>query len=100
MRDGEIVSGPLTDLSGTVTTGGTAQTVSAAKPRRYLLIQNISAEDLWVNFGVAAVADSPSVLIPGALDAGLVFEAGFIPDGYLSVIGATTGNKFVIKEAV
>ena len=43
MRNGEFVSGPLADGSATaITLGGTAQTISAAKPRRYMLFQNIS----------------------------------------------------------
>lgn len=92
--------GTLIDRSGTITAGGTAQTGVAAKAdRRYLLVQNKStaSESFWVNFGgTAAVADSPSIEIaPGVT---LTFESGFVPSGAISVIAATTGTAFTIKE--
>jgi hypothetical protein len=97
-----INRGGLTDRSGSITSGATAQTVSAAKTRNYLLIQNISVEALWVNFGTTAVADQPSIkLAPDSGSGGgtLSFEGGFVPNTLVSIIGATTGSKFVCKEA-
>ena len=99
MRNGEFVSGPLADGSATaITLGGTAQTISAAKPRRYMLFQNISDTAMWLNFGAVATADTPSVYIAGGANAGIVFEGSFVPDGLVSVMCATTGKKFVFKE--
>lgn len=93
-----VEQGSLTDGSGTITTGGTSQEVFAANTsRRYLLIQNVSAEDLWVQFGGAAVQDQPSVKL-GPSDA-LIFDGSFIPTEQAQIIGATTGSEFTAKEA-
>lgn len=93
---GAVVSGPLRDLSGTTTLGGTAQTAIVDQPgRRYIFFQNISAENFFINFGVVAVADQPSIRVgPGA---SFVAESSFIPGEFISLISATTGSKFVLK---
>lgn len=97
--------GALTDASGTVTAGGAAQTALTANAnRRYLLIQNCDNVDLWVNFGVVAIVGQPSVCLAAASSSPsqggtLVFSTDYIPTGYVSVIGATTGKQFVIKWA-
>lgn len=86
----------LNDRSGAITAGGTAQTVEAPNAgRSYILIQNVSVGDLWVDFGETAVVDAPSIKV--AADASLVFDSGFVPSGAISVIGATTGQKFTAK---
>lgn len=97
--DGEIAaSGALTDKSGTITTGGTAQTAVAANTaRKYLFIQNPSTASgsLWFSTVATAVAASPSIeLVPGAS-----YESGlFCPTGAVSIIGATTGMAFTGRE--
>lgn len=89
-------SGTLTDRSGTITLGGTSQQAAAANAsRRYLLIQNVSTGDLWVNFGTAAVVGQPSILIK----ANGAYEPVFIPTGTVNIIGATTAQAFAMKEA-
>lgn len=98
MAQAGTFSGTVTNRSGTITSGGTAQTLAPIKSgRRYLFIQNVDAsEDLWFNYTTAAVVDQPSIrLRPG--------EAYENPDGFcsselISVIAATTGHKFVAKE--
>ncbi len=90
--------GALTDRSGTITTGGTAQQLAAAMAaRRYFLLQNNSDTGAWFNFGVVAVASQPSIF----LAAGASYEnpAHFCPSGFVSIIGATTGKIFTAKEA-
>lgn len=93
--------GALTNRSGTIAAGGTAQTAAAQNAsRRYLLIQAPSAntESLWVNFdGTAAVTSQPSIEFPPGLI--LIWDAGFVPSGAVSVIAATIGTPFVVKEA-
>lgn len=93
------VTGAWTDRSGTLTTGGTAQQAAAANAARtYLVVENPSAtEDLWFNLGATAVAGQPSVLLPP----GAAWEnpPHFRPTGLVSVIAATTGHAFVVKEA-
>ena len=45
------------DRSGTITAGGTSQQIAAAlATRRYLVIQNHSDTDMWINVGAAASA--------------------------------------------
>lgn len=92
--DGEA----LADGSGTITTGGTSQTVFAANASRsFLLIQNVSAEPLWVNFGAAANEDQPSVKLP--IDEKLMFDGRFVPTESVDIVGATTGSSFTAKQA-
>jgi hypothetical protein len=91
--------GAFTDISGTITAGGTAQTISAASlTRRYLLIQNVDPdEDMWVDFGVDAVEDQPSIRL--APYGSIVFENSFVPSQAVSVIATTTAHPFTAKEA-
>lgn len=88
----------LIDSSGAITLGGTAETIeSAGRVRKYFMFQNISDTTMWINFGTTAVADEPSIsVVAGAT---LVFEGSFVPTGSVSVMCATTGKKFVCKEA-
>lgn len=88
----------LTDRSGTIAAGATAQTAAAANTSRdYLLIQNTDAtEDLYFNFGTTAVATQPSIkLTPNS---SWENPSHFCPTGLVSVIAATTGHAYVVKE--
>ena len=71
---------------------------AANSGRRYILVQNISAGDLWINFTIAAVQSQPSLKIESG--AGFVMESDFISTELVSVIGATTGQAWVAKESV
>ena len=84
------------DRSGTITIGGTAQTLAPAwKGRHGCAIQNQSTGDLWVNSTAAAVASQPSFLIaPGAMYLCLSPAS----DGAFSIIGATPGQAFAARE--
>lgn len=90
--------GRLDDFSGTITTGGVSQlAVEHNVSRSLLFIQNVSAADLWVNFDTPATAAAPSVkLIPNAT---LTAAESWIPNGRVYVLGGTTGQAFVVKEA-
>ena len=91
--------GPITDRSSTITAGGTSQQVVAKTPNRnYLMFQNTSNTDMWINFGKSAAAASPSFLC--AANGGTwVWETGYIPTDDLHVFCATTGKAFTCKEA-
>lgn len=94
------ISGSLTDRSGTITTGGTAQNAAAAlSTRKYLYIENpiTATARLWFSTVATAVADSPSI----SLEPGQSWEnpSHFCPTGAVSVIAATTGHKFTVREA-
>lgn len=98
---GAIGSGALGDGSGTITAGGTSQQVFPADTgRQYLLIQNVSDGDLWVNFGIAAVVGQPSIklLASGSLEFSSA-GTGVVPTSTVNIIGATTGKAFTAKEA-
>lgn len=90
--------GALTDRSGTIAVGGTSQEMAAANAaRRYLFVENVSAADLWIDFGSDAEASQPSILIPTR--AAFVMEGSFISTQAVNIIGATTGQAFTAKEA-
>lgn len=92
-----LVGGALTDGSGTITTGGTAQNALAQNVERaYLLIQNLdTSEDLWVNVAANAAVDTAGSI---KIKPDTAWEPDFIPIGRISVVAATTGHKFTIKE--
>ncbi|MDE2040679.1 MAG: hypothetical protein KGO96_13915 [Elusimicrobia bacterium] len=91
--------GTLTDRSGTITTGGTAQQLAAANAsRKYLVIQNQHAtEVLWFNFTTTAVQSEPSFQL-AAGGGSFVMEGEFVSTEAVSVIAATTGHPWTAKE--
>lgn len=96
-----VGAGAFTDGSGTITTGGTSQ---QARPqnlgRQFLFIQNVSTADLWVNFGVAAVQNQPSIkLTPNSAVEFSLGASGLVPTASVNIVGATTGQAYVVKEA-
>jgi hypothetical protein len=89
--------GTMTDRSGTITSGGAAQTIMSANAnRKYLLIQNSSDTIMWCNFTTTAVASQPSFsLIAGA---SFVMESNAVSTEAISCIGSITGKIFTAKE--
>ena len=87
------------DGSGTITTGGTSQVVFPARPARaYLSCQNpiTATETLFVNApGDAGLTNGSWELAAGG---SITFHTGFIPTGPVSVLGATTGHRFICKQ--
>ena len=93
-------SGALTNRSGTIAAGGTAQTAAALNAARiYLYVENPigATETLWFSTDATATVGSPSI----GLAAGQAWEnpAHFCPTGALSVIGATISHAYTVKEA-
>lgn len=90
-------NGGLTDISGSITVGGTSQQLAAANSsRRYLFIQNVSVNLLWIDFGVAAVEDSPSIKLNP--NASFTMDGTFISKDQINIIGPITGRKWTAKE--
>jgi hypothetical protein len=90
---------PYTNRSGTITTGGTAQTLAAANTaRRGYRVMNLSSADLWLNDkGGAATAAQPSIrIVSGAVYESPAFGAS---TAAISILGATTGQAFEAAEA-
>ena len=87
------------DGSGTITTGGTAQQVFAARSTRsYLFCQNpiAATEPLLINApGVAGATNGSYELAAGG---SITFDNSFVPKGAVSAFAATTGHRFVCKE--
>lgn len=86
------------DGSGTITTGGTAQTVFTGRTRTYLFCQNPigASETLFINAPTAAGATNGSYEL--AAGATLTFNGTFTPQGDVSVYAATTGHRFICKQ--
>lgn len=80
--------------NGAITLGGTSQVAVAAKrSRRFLEIRNNSAEDMWVNFGAAAAADTGIKIASGA---SWRSSDQAPPTNSVNVVAATTGSKFSV----
>lgn len=96
-----------TDCSGTITTGGTAQSAIAAQTTLHgFTVMNIdtsagSGEPLWMSFTTTAAA-STAASYPLAAPTATTFAStasfttppGFGTNHAVSIIGATTGHKF------
>jgi hypothetical protein len=91
--------GAYTERSTTITLGGTAQVgMAALATRKAWVLQNIGSADLWISFVETAQADNPGSMriAPGA---SAFSSGGFVSTQALSIIGATTGQKFTLWEA-
>lgn len=97
--------GTFTDRSGTITTGGTSQTLAAINTtRKYLLIVNptVATENIYINFTSAATvaitqtaATSSIPIAPGGS-----YSLGFseITTELITINAATTGHAYIAKE--
>lgn len=93
----EPVSGALTDRSGSITVTNVSQQLAPANStRKYLLIQNVSGSDLWVNFGADANAAQPSIKLKP--DERLVFDGGFVPTQAINILGGALTQTWAAKE--
>lgn len=85
-----------TDRSGTVTLGGTAQTLAASNAsRRGFTIQNNSTANLTVNSLGTATTTAGIIIAPGQL---YEWPETGIPTTAISILGATTGQRFDARE--
>jgi hypothetical protein len=85
-----------TDRSGTITLGGTAQTLTATNnARKGLTIQNTSSGDLRVSTRGTASSTAGILLKPGSL---YEWPAHGVPVSAVSIWGATTAQAFEAME--
>lgn len=90
-------AGAVTDGSGTITSGGTSQQIFAANAtRQYLIVQNLSSGNLYVNLGAAATTGSGSILL--LPNSSFLMEDQFVSNQTVNIIGATTGQAFTAKQ--
>jgi hypothetical protein len=91
----------MADLSGSITSGGTAQTIGAFNPARQGLIFQVpdTEEVVWLSFGGTAAAASPAIAVqPGqTLTFGKEFRELIVRP--ISVFGATTGKKYTAFDS-
>lgn len=89
----------LTDRSGTLTAANTSQQLAPANPgRRYLLIENLASEVMWINFGAAATQSEPSIQL-AANGGTFVMEGSVVSTEAVYVIATTAGHAWTAKEA-
>ncbi len=86
------------DGSGTVATGGSAQTLfGGLVPANGFLVQNNSAGALWISDVGAASAGGASIQLEA--DGGtFATPSGYKPAGAVSLYGATTGQAFAARR--
>jgi hypothetical protein len=86
------------DGSGTVATGGSAQTLfGGIVPANGFLVQNNSSAALWISDVGAASAGGASIQL--AASGGLfTTPSGYKPAGTVSLFGATTGQAFTARR--
>ena len=85
------------DRSGAIAVAGAGQTVAIARAtRRGFFVQNLSAGDLWIGFGTAAMVGAPAI----RLAAGQLYESptSGVPADTISIAGAVVGQAFTAKE--
>ena len=107
---GQVTTGfgeSFTDRSGSITTGGTSQTLMSSNNQRRRFIvcnpatptgQNITpAESIFINFTSAAGVNNGTALeiLPGSwYDSGI----GIVTPEAITINAATTGHVFIAKE--
>lgn len=67
--------------------------------RRRLFIRNISADTLWIEFGKAAVQDTPSIPINPTEVFDMKRGDGFVDPSAIYIVGPNIGAKYVAREA-
>jgi hypothetical protein len=95
-----IPGDPASDGSGTITLGGTAQTLfGAVVPTNGFGVYNPDpAEDLWISlFSTAAIGASGSVRL-AANGGWYETPPNMKPSNTVSIIAATTGHKFTADK--
>jgi hypothetical protein len=90
-------AGPASSVR-TITTGGVAQTLAAARVNRTgWLLQNLdTANDLWVDDTTTPAADACICVPAGTM---FVCPENMVTSGVLRVLGAVTGQKFAFRES-
>jgi hypothetical protein len=92
-----VASAPAIDGSGTVVTGGTAQTLFAGVvPVNGYLVANNSSATLYVSD--VSTANSGGASIPIAAGAAFMTPSGYKPAGAVSLYGGASGQAFAARR--
>lgn len=88
-----------TDRSGSITSGGTAQVLAAANPSRAAFtVQNLSSGSLYLCWTGTATDNSSTPNSLELLPNAIYVETSPLSRAAISVIGATTGQKWYAVE--
>lgn len=90
----------LTDASSTITAGGTAQTLfsAASVVSGYEVINPDPTADLWISDTTTAAANGTGSIRIVANGGSYSSPAGMKPSAAVSIVGATTGQKFTARR--
>jgi hypothetical protein len=90
--------GTLTDQSGTTSgiPNTSTQIMAANATRKYLLIQNVSNVNMWINFTSAATTNQPSILLSAG--SSFIMEDSFVSTEAINVISSSASRSFTAKE--
>ena len=96
-----VTSGGFVNGSGTIAVANTSQEVfNSFSGRSYLLIQNISDTDMYINFGSPANIGAGSIkLVPNGNYELSTALAGFINTQAINIICSVAGKEFTAKAA-
>ncbi len=87
------------DASGSIGSGGVAQSVFGITPANgYAVYNPDAANDLWISDTGAAVANAAGSIRVAANGGGYETPAGYAPPGDVSIVGSVTGQKFTAKR--
>ena len=88
----------IVDHSGTITVGGSSQTLMASNASRHgCSIQNESQYDMWFNeLGSSAAASEPSHLLPAGGE--WICPSNGIPTTVINIYGGAAGQAFSARE--
>lgn len=89
----------IIDHSGSVATGGTSQVIMTQSYSRHgFIFQNLSSATEWLlPYNGFATQSRPSIAIYPS-SAPFITPPGFVPQGQISVIGATAGQSYLAEE--
>lgn len=92
------VSAALQDASGTITTASSSQQILIANTnRKYLLFQNLSDTDMYINFNAAATLGNAGSIWVAAYGGSIEYENLTCPSDTLNVICSASGKAYTCK---
>lgn len=91
---------PIVDGSGSITTGGTAQTLfgGATPPHGFLVVNVDTAKILWISMTTTAAPNTLGSIPLAPMGGIFLTPQSFVPLGAVSIWGQTTGQQFTAHQ--
>lgn len=89
-----ITGSPGTDISGTITLGGTAQSLTATPSNGVAIYNPDPTNDLWVSLSTTALANGSGSIRVSSNGGAYETPPGMKPFHAVSIVGGVTGQKF------